>query len=393
VPGNWTEVTLGQVLRHRKEFIEIEDSRSYKRCRARQHAQGIVLRDTVSGVEIRTKRQQVCRAGDFLVAEIDAKVGGFGIVPADLDGAIVSSHYFLFDVEERLLDRRFLGYFLRTASFQDQVLAQGSTNYAAVRPSDVLTYRAPLPPINEQRRVVARIQELAAKIEWARELRRRALEETNSLVAGEVSSLLQRLSRHSVSATVGSISVSITDGDHQPPPRSESGVPFLLISNITHGWLDFSNCRWVAHAYFNGLQPTRTPARGDVLYTAVGATYGTPCLVDTDRPFCFQRHIAIIKPDRERILPEYLWWALRSRDVYDQATSGVTGSAQPTVPLRAIRKLRLPLPAITEQRSAVAWLARLEARVRSCTQLLRESTAALDALPPALLDRAFRGAL
>jgi type I restriction enzyme S subunit len=48
------------------------------------------------------------------VAEIDAKVGGFGIVPETLDGAIVSSHYFLFGLDESKLDRRFLDYFIRT---------------------------------------------------------------------------------------------------------------------------------------------------------------------------------------------------------------------------------------------------------------------------------------
>jgi len=78
-------VPLGQTIRHRKEFIQINDLETYKRCRVQLHAKGIVLRDMVSGSEIKTKEQQVCRAGEFLVAEIDAKVGGFGVVPDDLD--------------------------------------------------------------------------------------------------------------------------------------------------------------------------------------------------------------------------------------------------------------------------------------------------------------------
>lgn len=82
------------------------------------HAQGIVLRDIVSGAKIRTKKQQVCRTGEFLVAEIDAKIGGFGIVPPELGGAIVSSHYFLFVLDEARLDRRFLDFFIRTPYFR-----------------------------------------------------------------------------------------------------------------------------------------------------------------------------------------------------------------------------------------------------------------------------------
>lgn len=155
-------VPLGRVITYRKEFIQINDLENYKRCRVQLHAKGIVLRDIVLGAEIQTKKQQVCRAGEFLVAEIDAKVGGFGIVPEDLDGAIVSSHYFLFVINTDVLDRQFLNFFIRTPNFREQVTARGSTNYAAIRPADVLDYQIPLPPLSEQRHIVAYLAKLNA---------------------------------------------------------------------------------------------------------------------------------------------------------------------------------------------------------------------------------------
>src|SRR5262245_22100906 len=114
----WPMVHLEEVVRLRQEFIQIDDLATYRRLRVQLHARGIVLRDEVPGAVIKTKRQQVCRSGEFLVAEIDAKVGGFGVIPAGLDGAIVSSHYFLFGVDETKLDRRFLEYFIRTPTFR-----------------------------------------------------------------------------------------------------------------------------------------------------------------------------------------------------------------------------------------------------------------------------------
>src|SRR2546426_10414258 len=150
----WPRVRLGEVLRHRKEFVAIDALTTYRRPRVQLHAQGIVLRDEVPGALIKTKTQQVCRAGEFLVAEIDAKVGGFGIVPESLEGSIVSSHYFLFVIGESKLDRRFLDFFIRTPAFREQVAAQGSTNYAAIRPSYVLGYEIALPPLADQRRWV-----------------------------------------------------------------------------------------------------------------------------------------------------------------------------------------------------------------------------------------------
>src|SRR5688572_7023116 len=134
----WPMVRLAAVLHQRKEFITIDDLTTYRRPRVRVGAQGIVLRDELAGALIKTKTQQVCRAGEFLVAEIDAKVGGFGIVPSFLEGSIVSSHYFLFVLDDEKLDRAFLDYFIRTPAFLEQVAAQGSTNYAAIRPSHVL---------------------------------------------------------------------------------------------------------------------------------------------------------------------------------------------------------------------------------------------------------------
>jgi type I restriction enzyme S subunit len=173
--SKWSSAPLASAIQYRKEFIQIDDLSTYKRCRVQLHAQGVVLRDAVPGAEIKTKKQQVCKAEDFLVAEIDAKVGGFGIVPEELDQAIVSSHYFLFGIDHTKLDRRFLDFFIRTPAFREQVAAQGSTNYAAIRPGDVLGYKIPLPPLPEQRRIVARIEALAAKIEGARRLQKEVI--------------------------------------------------------------------------------------------------------------------------------------------------------------------------------------------------------------------------
>ena len=79
---SWPIVKLGEVLKQRKEFVTIDDLIIYKRPRVQLHAQGIVLRDQIPGSLIKTKTQQVCQTGEFLVAEIDAKVGGYGTLPA-----------------------------------------------------------------------------------------------------------------------------------------------------------------------------------------------------------------------------------------------------------------------------------------------------------------------
>jgi type I restriction enzyme S subunit len=180
---SWPTVALGEVIDHRKDFIIIDDLETYRRPRVQLHAQGIVLRDVVPGAQIKTKKQQVARAGEFLVAEIDAKVGGFGVVPDNLDGSIVSSHYFLYGHKPDRLDNKYLGWFVKTRTFRQQVEAQGSTNYAAIRPDDVLGYEIPLPPLDEQRRIVARIEDLSARVAEAQNLRALSDQATVAFVA------------------------------------------------------------------------------------------------------------------------------------------------------------------------------------------------------------------
>lgn len=150
--ADWPVVRFRAVAKHRAEWVTVADEREYLRVTARSRNQGVELRDRVYGDKIRTKRQQLVRAGDLLVAEIDAKVGGFGVVPEALDGAIVSSHYFLFEIDQSKLTESWLDQFVRAGKFQRQVDAVGSTNYASIRPQDVLAFQIPLPDVDEQQR-------------------------------------------------------------------------------------------------------------------------------------------------------------------------------------------------------------------------------------------------
>jgi type I restriction enzyme S subunit len=165
----------------------------------------------------------------------------------------------------------------------------------------------------------------------------------------------------------------ITDGDHQPPPKAHNGVAFLTIGNVTTGRLDFTGCRLVPEAYFNSLAPYRTPAKGDILYTVVGATYGRPALVETDRAFCVQRHIAILKPVVAMSV-RFLLTLLASPLIYDQATRSTTGTAQPTIGLRPLRNFLAPVPPLAEQHRIVA---KVDTLMALCDRLEASLTATI----------------
>ena len=168
---------------------------------------------------------------------------------------------------------------------------------------------------------------------------------------------IDRESNHALPAgwslvTLAAMCVAVTDGDHLPPPKAETGIPFLVIGNVRWGGIDFESCRFVGEDYFNKLDWIRKPVPGDVLYTLVGS-FGIPVLVGNVRPFCVQRHIGILRPSKH-VDHHYLGYALASGSVLQQVTAIATGIAQKTVPLAGLRKVKIPLPPLAEQRRIVA---------------------------------------
>ena len=264
--------------------------------------------------------------------------------------------------------------------------ASGTTflELSAKRASEIMM---PLPPMEEQQRIVQRIESLFAKLDAA-EVRLNAVAATFA----PRKAVLLRSAIHGKLTTLQDVCKSIFDGDHMPPPKVEEGVPFLVIANVHTGKLDFSQTRYVPQSYYDKISTTRKPEKGDVLYTLVGS-YGIPVLVDTDQAFCFQRHMGLLKPDHSKVETKYLWYALQLQNVFQQATAIAKGTAQLTVPIKGFRQLHIPLPPLPEQRAIVAQLDRLLAREHQAAVAVTRARTELRRLRAAILARAFRGEL
>jgi type I restriction enzyme S subunit len=355
------------------------------------HAQGIVLRDEVVGADIKTKKQQVCRAGEFLVAEIDAKVGGFGIVPESLDGAIVSSHYFLFSIDESHLVRGFLDYYVRTPAFREQVGARGSTNYAAIRASHVLGYTIPLPPLAEQRRIVAKIDELAAKIAEARGLRCQSYAHLQALGR---SSLELAISSDAPTNRLGDLIApgsTLSYGVLVPGPDVENGVPFVRVQDLDPCNPSEQPNKRIAPAIDAQYARTRLKG-GEVLIGVVGSIGKVGIAPVSWAGANIARAVCRIVPGPQ-IDRQYLASVLGSGRCQHYFREATRTLAQPTLNVGQLTETQIPTPPLAEQRRIVAYLDDLQAKADRLKALQAQSAAELDALLPAILDKAFKGEL
>ncbi|EFK1739649.1 TPA: restriction endonuclease subunit S [Escherichia coli] len=186
---------------------------------------------------------------------------------------------------------------------------------------------------------------------------------------------------------------SISDGDHQAPPKSETGIPFLVISDVNKGVIDFDNVsRWVPESYYQSLKEIRKPCQYDILYTVTGS-YGIPVIVNNNKPFCFQRHIAIIKPNRNLIDHRFLAFYLESPQIFKHASDVATGTAQKTVSLSSLRNFEISVPPLKEQHEIVRRVEQLFAYADTIEKQVNNALARVNNLTQSILAKAFRGEL
>jgi type I restriction enzyme, S subunit len=185
----------------------------------------------------------------------------------------------------------------------------------------------------------------------------------------------------------------LTDGTHQPPKFTTSGVPFVVIGNIAGDRIDWSSIKkWVSFSTFLDESKRLRPQVGDVLYTAVGS-YGHAVRVLDDREFMFQRHIAFLRPDKALIDAAYLSYALNAPALKRQADRVARGVAQKTVTLGSLREFVVPLAPLAEQKRIVGRVDALFAEIAEGEAALDRARKGLDTFRRALLKAAVTGEL
>jgi type I restriction enzyme S subunit len=161
------------------------------------------------------------------------------------------------------------------------------------------------------------------------------------------------------------------------------------VKNIKNGDIDFQTDKFISQEEHQRLYKRCPVEEGDILYTTVGATYGQAASVGSFTKFAFQRHIAHLKPDKNKILTQFLGTIMQLPCVKSQADRWARGAAQPTINLKELREFVIPLPPLPLQQE---FAHRIEA-VEKLKAAHRASLSELDALFASLQHRAFRGEL
>jgi type I restriction enzyme, S subunit len=395
----WPNTALGEVLAPAIREYHVDPSAKYPLLGVRLDGQGPFHRETVLGTQTSATRLYRVKAGDFIYSRLFAWRGAFGLIKENLDDHFVSSEFPTFTPIGNRVDPKYLNYWFRLPDVLRQVEADcsGSTPLTRNRYKEQFFYalQIPLPPLDEQRHIVARIEKLAVKVEKARRLRETASEEASALVPAHLGAVFGNLADHYSVHPLGELSSHIVDGPHQTPSylADKSGVPFVTVKNMVTGKLSFDDLNYVSAEDHREFTKRCRAERGDVLYSKDGATKGRPCYVDTDNEFSFFVSVALIKPLRDRLDSRYLVHLLNSSWIKDRMIDKSRGDMIPHIVLREIRAFPVPLPSLDKQREIVATLDTLHIKVDAMKTLQAKTAAELNAMLPAILDKAFKGAL
>lgn len=390
--GNrWPLVPLGEVLSHYREYIDRPEARQYPKLSVKLYGKGVVLDSPADGTSLKMQRHQIAKAGQVILSEIWGKKGAIGFVPDEGDGALCTSHFFLFDVHNDRIEPGWLQAIFRANYLAAQLGSQafGTTGYAAVRPKALLAAEIPLPPLAEQRRIVAKIDSLAAKIDEAQELNNLAgLQSSLLAVAMAHRTDLSREAKEAAGwkeATLGD--VIKTEFDDEPVIETENYPNFGIYS---YGRGLFPK------PPISGLATSATRLRrvhaGQFIYSRLFAWEGSFGLVTDEYDGWFvSGEYPTFCCDRSRILPEFLFAYFKAERAWASVALGSKGlgSRRQRVQPDQILAHKLLLPPMEVQLQIKIVIAR-DSEIVEARSALKNG---IDALLPSILDRAFSGAL
>lgn len=350
-------------------------------------------------------KKGVIQLYDILIVKDGATTGKTSFIDNDFPHkfAVINEHVFICRVKQSI-SKKYIFYKLWSNKGKDEILqdfrgaAQGgiSTNF-------INLVEIPLPPLPEQHRIVEKIEELFSHLENGIDQLKKTKQQIKTYRQAVLKAAFEgKLTNENVNdgelperwkkEKLIELCELITDGDHQAPPQSNQGVPFIVISNLSNGKIDFSNTRFVTKSYYEKLTDKKKPQKGDILYTVTGS-FGIPIYINFEKEFCFQRHIGLIRPKKGIVDHKYLTFYLTSNSCYKQALAVATGTAQKTVPLKGLRNFIIPVPVIVEQKEIVSEIEERFSVADKLEESIDKSLQQAEAMRQSILKKAFEGKL
>lgn len=387
----WPEIKLREVIRLDLDPVPVDADKTYEMVGIYSFGRGLFKREPVSGASTSYKHFYRLKADHVVMSQLFGWEGALALCSEEFSGQFVSPMFPTFVCDFKLLDRKFLGWVMRRPKFWEDLgtRAKGmGDRRRTLNPESLFESVIPLPPLPEQRRIVERIEALAAKINEAKNLREQAAEEAEAI---HLSVLHQHFVTEAATWTPMEMQEAIEINDKQVDPKlaEYSRLPHISGENI-----ESKTCRLLPWrtAEVDGVRSNNYLfSSGTILYSKIRPYLRKAVFVDF-RGVC-SADVYPIRVVSPKLDPHFVKWTLVAEPFTEYANRLSGRTRMPKLNRKQLFGFGFSRPPLSEQRRIVAYLDGLQAQVEALKKLQSETAAELDALLPSILDRAFRGEL
>ena len=391
---------IGDILTRNKTGAVVQDDVEYRQVTIRTNYKGVVLRGSQYGSSIGTKNQFVVSSGQFILSRIDARNGAFGIVPDELEGAIVTNDFLAFDINENEVEREFFNIFLQSPVFLDACIkaSRGNTNRKRVDERFFLDYQIALPPLAEQLKLIDRFNKARANlIAITAEIQKhRALLKNlkTALIEDAISGVLTenwraknteveganvlfkhireqktrliaenklKIERSKPDISPGEIPFEVPENwtwcrlgavtrffDYRgkTPLKQSHGVRLITAKNVRPGYFSDAPRDYVSEENYLRHMVRGLPENGDILFTTE-APLGNACQLDFKDRYALGQRLITIQPILSN--KKYFLYVLCSKAIQRQLIEKSSGITAKGIKSSRLVDVLIPLPPLAEQ--------------------------------------------
>jgi type I restriction enzyme S subunit len=369
----------------------------YRRVGVRWYGNGAFIRDHEIGINILRKQQFIVRKGDLVYNKLFAWKGSFAIADETVDRCIVSDKFPTYIIDESEIYPGFLSNYLKTSIIRD--LARSKSKGAAaiskltLNPPDFLDLSIPSPVIHEQKRIATKMNAIFSRTSQARYLDQRSINFLSMLRISIYDRAFSRFSRdHRALSSV--LSEPLINGLSIPSSAKGSGIAFGKAGIANTGVFNPNEVKLVSIDL-----PEDSPywlRLGDIVVCRGNSLdfVGRAAMYEGHPERCAITDLLIrVRPESSVLDPRFLSAYFHTTDARTYITANVAGTnpSMRKINQGKLNVMPVPVPPLSEQRRALAYLASNESHLRLLRGAKHGIRAELDALDSAVLERAFRG--
>lgn len=286
----------------------------------------------------------------------------------------------------------FLSWFFRSDAFREQIGVGENTMINQITKYMLDAIRVPIPPLAEQHRIVAILDEAFDGIATAKANAEKNLQNARALFESHLHSVFTQRGTGWLDSTIGE-HIRFIDYRGKTPQKTENGLRLITAKNVKMGYVRETPREYVAPDIYGSWMTRGIPRLGDVLFTTE-APLGNVAQLDTDEKVVFAQRIIIMQPNASKLDSTFLKYLIMSQPVQQRIHAKGTGATAKGIKASLLKTVEISFPnSVKEQEEIVAKFDQLLDETQRLESLYRQKLAALDELKKSLLHQAFTGQL